>query len=116
MYRGRRSGTKAAHGGADKPKPVVKSADLMMDGGNNATILRQVEPEGPPPTGAAKAIATLKGMWQTRQTEDFGGDKEGFVRTTLRELVVYIVFIIVLCVLTFGMVNASTYYCTNVLS
>ena len=25
----------------------------------------------PPPTGAAKAIATLKGFWQTRQTEDF---------------------------------------------
>jgi polycystin 2 len=116
MYRGRRSGTKAAHGGADKPKPVVKSADLSMDAGNNATILRQVEPEGPPPTGAAKVLATIKGAWQTRQTEDFGGDKEGFVRTTLRELIVYIVFIIVLCVLTFGMVNSSTYYYTKVLS
>ena len=30
----------------------------------------------PPPTGAAKVLATIKGAWQTRQTEDFGGDKE----------------------------------------
>ena len=37
-------------------------------------------------------------LWATRQTEDTEKDRELHVKTTLRELVVYIVFLVILCV------------------
>ncbi|XP_037791785.1 polycystin-2-like [Penaeus monodon] len=54
-------------------------------------------------------------MWATRQmTKD--EDREIYVRTTLRELVVYIIFLVILCILTFGMTSPTMYYYTKVLS
>nr|QCO69757.1 polycystin-2 [Amphibalanus improvisus] len=57
----------------------------------------------------------IGGMWTTRQMTHTN-DREIVVRTTLRELVVYLVFLIVLCVLTFGMTSPTMYYYTKVLS
>ncbi|CAG0885259.1 unnamed protein product [Darwinula stevensoni] len=56
----------------------------------------------------------LGGMWATRQMNKTK-DREIYVRTTLRELVVYVVFLIVLCILTFGMTSSTMYYYTNVM-
>lgn len=39
----------------------------------------------------------VAGMWATRQMTK-GEDREIYVRTTLRELVIYIIFLIILCV------------------
>lgn len=39
----------------------------------------------------------VAGMWATRQMTK-GEDREVYVRTTLRELVIYIIFLIILCV------------------
>jgi polycystin 2 len=38
------------------------------------------------------------GLWRTRQTEDMDSDREMHVKTTLRELVIYIFFIVILCI------------------
>ncbi|XP_076368473.1 polycystin-2-like [Tachypleus tridentatus] len=56
-----------------------------------------------------------KGFWRTREmatTED----KEWFIKTTLRELLIYIIFVAVLCFLTFGMMSPKMYYHTKVIS
>ena len=37
------------------------------------------------------------GMWSTREMTPINTDKEIYVRTTIRELVVYCIFIFVLC-------------------
>ena len=38
------------------------------------------------------------GLWRTRQTEDTKVDRELHIRTTLRELIIYIIFVIILCI------------------
>ncbi|XP_068718371.1 polycystin-2-like protein 1 [Montipora capricornis] len=57
----------------------------------------------------------LRGLWRTRQTEDTDSDPESHVKTTLRELIIYLVFITILCILTFGMTNSTMYYYTKVM-
>ncbi|XP_076327240.1 polycystin-2-like protein 1 isoform X2 [Tachypleus tridentatus] len=43
-------------------------------------------------------------------------DREWYVRTTLRELLIYIIFIVIFCILTFGMMSPVMYYQTKVIS
>ncbi|CAF0929169.1 unnamed protein product [Adineta ricciae] len=58
----------------------------------------------------------IRSLWATRQTEkDLGKNKDLYVKTTIRELIVYLVFIVVLCIITFGMTSSKTYYFTTVL-
>ncbi|XP_018023502.1 polycystin-2 [Hyalella azteca] len=55
------------------------------------------------------------GMWATRQMTK-SDDREVYVRTTLRELVVYLLFLVILCIMTFGSASTSMYYYTSVLT
>uniref|UniRef100_H2Y8T3 EF-hand domain-containing protein n=1 Tax=Ciona savignyi TaxID=51511 RepID=H2Y8T3_CIOSA len=55
------------------------------------------------------------GLWGTRQTEDTQTDRELYIRTTIRELVIYVFFIATLCILTFGMTSSTHYYYTKVM-
>nr|XP_002119742.1 polycystin-2 isoform X2 [Ciona intestinalis] len=57
----------------------------------------------------------LRGLWGTRQTEDTQTDRELYIRTTIRELVIYVFFIATLCILTFGMTSSTHYYYTKVM-
>jgi hypothetical protein len=57
----------------------------------------------------------IRSLWATRITED-ADSSDIKIKTTLRELIVYIVFLVLLCVLTFGMTSSTQYYYTNVLS
>ena len=43
----------------------------------------------------------ITGMWATREM-DTSRDREIYVRTTIRELVVYIIFLTVLCICEFN--------------
>lgn len=58
----------------------------------------------------------LRSLWATRQTEETRTNRELYVKTTLRELVIYIVFLVVICVITFGMTSTTMYYYTKVMS
>lgn len=58
---------------------------------------------------------TVRGLWGTRQTEDTSDDRELYIRTTIRELIIYLFFIITLCILTFGMTSATHFYYTKVM-
>nr|XP_032805650.1 polycystic kidney disease 2-like 1 protein [Petromyzon marinus]XP_032805653.1 polycystic kidney disease 2-like 1 protein [Petromyzon marinus] len=52
--------------------------------------------------------SVLRGLWGTRLTEDIT-DRDKYVKTTLRELFVYIAFLINLIILTFGMTSDLMY-------
>lgn len=58
----------------------------------------------------------LRGLWSTRQLGGAKADREWYIRTTLRELLIYVVFLVVLCILTFGMMSPTMYYQTKVMS
>nr|XP_054773085.1 polycystic kidney disease 2-like 1 protein isoform X1 [Lytechinus pictus] len=63
-----------------------------------------------------KVGRALRSLWRTRQTEDTSVDKELHVKTTLRELAIYLVFLVVICIVTFGMTSSHMYYYTKVMS
>ena len=44
-----------------------------------------------------------------------GVDKDALLKTTLRELVVYVVFLVVLCLVAFLVVSSSQFYFTKVI-
>ncbi|KAK9541858.1 hypothetical protein VZT92_001876 [Zoarces viviparus] len=58
----------------------------------------------------------IKGFWGTTLTENTSNNRELFVRTTLRELMVYLVFLVDICLLTYGMTSSSTYYYTKAMT
>ncbi|KAM4852733.1 polycystin-2-like protein 1 [Thomomys bottae] len=58
----------------------------------------------------------IRGLWGTALTENTAEDRELYVKTTLRELLVYIVFLVDICLLTYGMTSSSAYYYTKVMS
>ncbi|XP_055757871.1 polycystic kidney disease 2-like 1 protein [Salvelinus fontinalis] len=58
----------------------------------------------------------FKGLWGTTLTENTSDNRELFVRTTLRELLVYLVFLVDICLLTYGMTSSNTYYYTKVMT
>ncbi|XP_076327239.1 polycystin-2-like protein 1 isoform X1 [Tachypleus tridentatus] len=60
----------------------------------------------------------IGGFWSTRQMAKGkeNEDREWYVRTTLRELLIYIIFIVIFCILTFGMMSPVMYYQTKVIS
>ncbi|GAB6019631.1 TRP-like ion channel Pkd2 [Chamberlinius hualienensis] len=57
----------------------------------------------------------ITGIWTTRQLAN-GKDREIYVKTTIRELIVYIFFLAILCFLTFGMASTNSYFFTQVLN
>ncbi|KAI5107961.1 polycystic kidney disease 2-like 1 protein, partial [Silurus meridionalis] len=77
-----------------------------------ATVLNQ-EPEKKK-SGCCSTL--VKGLWGTTLTEDTTKNQELFLKTTLRELFVYILFLVDICLLTYGMTSSNTYYYTKVMN
>ncbi|XP_049926448.1 polycystic kidney disease 2-like 1 protein [Epinephelus moara] len=79
-------------------------------------------PEEPPSTDQSLVkkqrgcCSFIKGFWGTTLTENTSNNRELFVRTTLRELIVYLVFLVDICLLTYGMTSSSTYYYTKAMT
>ncbi|XP_015235701.1 PREDICTED: polycystic kidney disease 2-like 1 protein [Cyprinodon variegatus] len=63
-----------------------------------------------------RGCCSIKGLWSTAWTENTSNNREKFIRTTLRELVVYLVFLVDVCLLTYGMTSSSTYYFTKAMT
>jgi len=62
-----------------------------------------------------KLKRSVRGLWGTRQTEDISSDRELYIRTTIRELIIYLFFVVTLCILTFGMTSTTHFYYTKVM-
>ncbi|XP_054715957.1 polycystin-2-like [Uloborus diversus] len=62
-------------------------------------------------------MRSIKGVWATRQMAgNSEADREWYVKTTIKELLIYLIFLTVLCILTFGMMSPNMYYLTKVIS
>ncbi|XP_076459205.1 polycystin-2-like isoform X1 [Babylonia areolata] len=82
-------------------------------GGSSPTVTTKSKSKG----GCCSAIGRcIRGLWATRQTEETQTNRELYVKTTLRELIIYIVFLIVICIITFVMTSTTMYYYTKVMS
>ncbi|ELW49349.1 Polycystic kidney disease 2-like 1 protein [Tupaia chinensis] len=89
------------------------------------TLLQPEKPEDGPQEKVPGALGSrcclhicraIRGLWGTRLTENTAENRELYVKTTLRELLVYTVFLVDICLLTYGMTSPSAYYYTTVMS
>ncbi|XDA77418.1 hypothetical protein R6Z07F_007552 [Ovis aries] len=65
---------------------------------------------------AERLVRGLRGLWGTRLMEESSTDREKYLKSVLRELATYLLFLIVLCILTYGMMSSSVYYYTRIMS
>ncbi|XP_067128967.1 polycystin-2-like [Centruroides vittatus] len=62
-------------------------------------------------------ITGIRGIFATRDMKKGAeNDREWIIRTTVKELFLYLIFLIILCILTFGMMSPTMYYLTKVIS
>lgn len=118
-----RSGTRSAwDGGIDNPagpepdynEDVVAAMEHDMYDGSQTQAVVQVQETN---KGCwYKFKRGVRSLWATRHTEETKENRELHIKTTLRELVIYIVFLVILCIVTFGMTSSTMYYYTKVMS
>uniref|UniRef100_A0A8C5MRL7 Polycystin-2 n=1 Tax=Leptobrachium leishanense TaxID=445787 RepID=A0A8C5MRL7_9ANUR len=72
--------------------------------------------QSPGPQGQARILYTLRRLWGTRYTEDRITSREKYLKIVLRELVTYLVFLAILCILTYGMVTSCMFFYTKTMS
>ncbi|XP_048220598.1 polycystin-2 isoform X1 [Perognathus longimembris pacificus] len=79
---------------------------------------RHLPLDGQPPRVAwAERLARgLRGLWGTRLMEESSTNREKYLKSVLRELLTYLLFLIVLCILTYGMMSSNVYYYTRTMS
>ncbi|XP_020646855.3 polycystin-2-like protein 1 [Pogona vitticeps] len=77
---------------------------------------KQKKKKKPSPACCVFLLKGLRGLWGTTLTENTAENRELYVKTTLRELLVYIVFLVDICLLTYGMTSSNAYYYTKVMS
>ncbi|GIY70542.1 polycystic kidney disease 2-like 1 protein [Caerostris darwini] len=58
----------------------------------------------------------IRSLWATRQMKGKENDKDWYVKVTLRELFTYIIFLVLLSIMTFGMMSPTMYFQTKVMS
>ncbi|ESO83923.1 hypothetical protein LOTGIDRAFT_229509 [Lottia gigantea] len=87
---------------------------VYMSGNDSRALQKSSKPQS---RGCCyKILGGIRSLWATRHTEETKENRELYVKTTLRELIIYFVFLIILCVITFGMTSTTMYYYTKVMS
>ncbi|XP_026079715.1 LOW QUALITY PROTEIN: polycystic kidney disease 2-like 1 protein [Carassius auratus] len=61
-------------------------------------------------------LRAVKGLWGTALRKDTKANPELNVKANLKELLIYIVFLVDLCLLTYGMTSSATYYYTKAMT
>ncbi|XP_071391932.1 polycystin-2 isoform X1 [Centroberyx affinis] len=61
-------------------------------------------------------LQKIRILWGTELMEDSDSSRERYLRNVLREMLTYIIFLITICILTYGMVSSNMYYYTKVMS
>ncbi|XP_060603024.1 polycystin-2-like protein 1 isoform X2 [Ruditapes philippinarum] len=98
------------------PTAMEGDDSVYMGGDRNKSAAVATTSKNQSKSCFAKIGHGIRSLWATRQTEDVKGDRELHVKTTLRELIIYIVFLVILCIVTFGMTQTTMYYYTKVMS
>ncbi|KAF7219597.1 polycystin-2-like protein 1 [Nothobranchius furzeri] len=125
------NGSWVNHGYCGSPPPIPREISTIyspqthfqgsMDGMYtlDARGLIPEEPSSSDQTFSKKkrgCCSFIKGLWGTTWTENTSNSRESFIRTTLRELLVYVVFLVDVCLLTYGMTSSSAYYFTTAMT
>ncbi|XP_008572478.1 PREDICTED: polycystin-2 [Galeopterus variegatus] len=86
--------------------------------GGGDPLHRHLPLDGQPPrvAWAERLVRGLRGLWGTRLMEESNSNREKYLKSVLRELVTYLLFLIVLCILTYGMMSSNVYYYTRIMS
>ncbi|XP_030643868.1 polycystin-2 [Chanos chanos] len=63
-----------------------------------------------------KILEKIRVLWGTRLLEENDSSRERYLKNVLREMITYVVFLITLSILTYGMVSTNMYYYTKVMS
>ncbi|XP_051559192.1 polycystin-2 isoform X1 [Myxocyprinus asiaticus] len=63
-----------------------------------------------------RILQKMRVLWDTRLLGESNSNREMYLKTVLREMITYILFLITLCILTYGMVSTNMYYYTKVMS
>nr|XP_056710991.1 polycystin-2 [Euleptes europaea] len=116
--RGPRGESGRRRGGEDEEDLGEEGERPCPAGGGEAPHLPPDQAAGPPPHRVAWAqglARRLRGLWGTRLTEE-NTSREKYLKSVLRELITYLLFLLVLCILSYGMVSSNTYYYTRVMS
>ncbi|KAJ8248344.1 hypothetical protein GJAV_G00241000 [Gymnothorax javanicus] len=98
------------------PKPVLANpydspCKLELPAPGTAESKSFGEHQGKPSSGCCSFISrAVRGLWSTTLTEDTSKNREMYVKTTIRELTVYIIFLLDMCLLTYGMTSSTAYY------
>ncbi|XP_055967274.1 polycystin-2 [Sorex fumeus] len=69
-----------------------------------------------PPAWPERLRRGLRGLWGTSLMQEGSADREQYLQSVLRELLTFLLFLIVLCILTYGMMSSSGYYYTRLMS
>ncbi|XP_060782070.1 polycystin-2-like protein 1 [Neoarius graeffei] len=80
------------------------------------TMVLNQQPEKKKSGCCSAFLRGIKGLWGTTMMEDTSKNQELLLKTTLRELFVYILFLVDMCLLTYGMTSSTTYYYTKVMN
>ncbi|XP_017264887.1 polycystin-2 isoform X2 [Kryptolebias marmoratus] len=100
--RGGGSGARIPRGGP-YPTPTPTLTAQHQDGHEHPSCMKHI-------------LQKIRILWGTDLMEDSDSSRERYLRNVLREMLTYIAFLITVCVLTYGMVNANMYYYTKVMS
>ncbi|XP_052762076.1 polycystic kidney disease 2-like 1 protein isoform X3 [Mya arenaria] len=95
---------------------IYSNGDKGKSAGRSSAVAKNGSKKKSSQSCLGKIGSGIRSLWATRQTEDVKGDRELHVKTTLRELIIYIVFLVILCIVTFGMTSTTMYYYTKVMS
>ncbi|XP_006534878.1 polycystin-2 isoform X1 [Mus musculus] len=108
----------AAHLSGRRRRLEDQGAQCPSPAGGGDPLHRHLPLEGQPPrvAWAERLVRGLRGLWGTRLMEESNANREKYLKSVLRELVTYLFFLVVLCILTYGMMSSNVYYYTRTLS
>ncbi|XP_038197320.1 polycystin-2 isoform X2 [Arvicola amphibius] len=95
-----------------------QGAPCPSPAGGGDPLHRHLPLDGQPPrvAWAERLVRGLRGLWGTRLMEERSTNREKYLKSVLRELVIYLLFLVVLCILTYGMMSSNVYHYTRTLS
>ncbi|XP_052054362.1 polycystin-2 [Apodemus sylvaticus] len=108
----------AAHPSGRRRRLEDQGAPCPSPAGGGDPLHRHLPLDGQPPrvAWAERLVRGLRGLWGTRLMEESSASREKYLKSVLRELLTYLLFLIVLCILTYGMMSSNVYYYTRTLS
>ncbi|KAL1789532.1 polycystin-2 [Sigmodon hispidus] len=95
-----------------------QGAPCPSPAGGGDPLHRHLPMDGQPPrvAWAERLVRGLRGLWGTSLMEESSTNREKYLKSVLRELLTYLLFLIVLCILTYGTMSSNVYYYTRTLS